>query len=130
MLISHEKPKCWDRLERAFGVRWNEGMIVTYAGVIHTPAETIAPDFLVHELVHVKQQEGIDPDLYLEKYISDQFFRRYTESRAYEIQAAFLNATIKDPDELFCRKHALAKTMVRNYGDIFCYEDAIIILGL
>lgn len=129
MKISTEKPACWDRLEKQFNVRWESGIIVTYDGVIHTQSGVLAPDFLAHELVHVKQQEGKNPEEFLERFLTDRDFRLEMELPAYRVQVAFLRATIvHDPDELFVRIHKLAKNMAANYDNMVTLEQAIILL--
>lgn len=129
MILSTEKPSCWDRLSKVFSLDWNSGMIVTYGGVIYCK-DPIAPDFLAHELVHVKQQRGHDPEEYLERYINDPEFRKESEISAYRVQSVFLEETIEDPDKLYRAKESLCRAMVRNYGDVFTYEEAKLIVRL
>lgn len=129
MIIHTEKPSCWERLEKQFNLRWESGMIVTYGGEIYCHTGQIAPDFMAHELVHVEQQKGKDPDEFLERFISDKNFRLEMELPAFRVQVAFLRATIvHDPDELFVRIHSLAKKMATNYGEMVTLEEAIILL--
>lgn len=130
MKIYTEKPACWERLEKQFNLRWESGMIVTYDGKIHCHTGEIAPDFMAHELVHVKQQEGKDPEAFLESFLTDKNFRLEMELPAFRVQVAFLRATIvHDPDELFVRIHSLAKKMATNYGDMVTLEEATILLS-
>lgn len=126
MKISTEKPACWDRLEEAFGVLWESGIVVTWNGVIHTRRgeESLTPDLIVHEQVHLEQQEGLDPEEFLERFISDKQYRYDLEMEAYTAQVEFLRATIKDPNELFCKIHRICKNLESNYGGIITYEEA------
>jgi len=105
-------------------------MIVTYGGVIYTKSGEVAPDFLVHELVHVEQQKGWHPEKYLEEFIGNPAFRKEVETAAYRAQAVFLESTISDKAELFCRKYKLQKAMLSNYGNIFRVEEANKILAI
>lgn len=129
-IISTEKPECWDRLEKEFGVNWDSGIIVTYNGIIHTKTGMISPDFFAHELVHVKQQEGTDPVEYLESYIKDKEFRKEKEAAAFKIQALFIDLTFTYPEERIEHKKKLLKGMLLNYKDCFTEEEAKEILGL
>lgn len=130
MIFSHEKPACWDRVAKEFGVHWNHGVMLTYAGVIHCPDENPLPDYVAHELVHVAQQKGMDPDAYLERYISDPEFRNRSESAAYRVQAVFLEQTISDQDELRHAKEKLCEAMIRGYSGAFDLREAKSILRL
>lgn len=124
MIVSQEKPVCWDRLEKEFGVKWVPGLYVTYDAQIHSPSGEIETEYLVHELVHVAQQQGKDPEAHLEKYIADPKYRLSCELPAYKVQVAFLRATIENPDELFVRMHKIWKAMANSYKGMVTYEEA------
>lgn len=128
--ISSEKPACYERLRKEFGISWDSGIIITYGGVIYCKKGSMPADFLAHELVHVKQQMNQDPDEYLEKFISEPAFRKWSEMGAYSVQAAFLDATIVDPFDLVDKKTRLLENMLKNYGGVFTREEARDILGL
>lgn len=123
MKISTDKPACWDRLAKTFNLDWNAGMIVTYGGVIYSK-NPIAPDFLVHELVHVKQQEGHDPDEYLERYLSDVEFRKKSEVAAYKAQIAFIAQTEGDVNVRWNKLERLRQKLISNYGLGINYKEA------
>lgn len=117
MKISHEKPSCYDRLKAVFGIDWDSGLIITYGGVIHCKNE-VQPEFMAHEMVHVKQQEGIDPDEYLERYIADPIFRRESEIEAYQAQAEWIFDNVKDINERWNKIQKIRLKLSSMYGDI------------
>ena len=55
----------------------------------------LPPDLIIHEQVHLKQQEKYGLDVWLEKYIDDEEFRLKMELQAYRKQ---LNS-IKDREK-------------------------------
>lgn len=128
MIIHTEKPACWDRLEKRFNLKWESGIIITYDGKIYHHAGVIEPDYLAHELVHVKQQEGKDPEEFLERFITDKNFRLEMELPAFRVQIAFLRATIQDPKELSAKIRKLAEKMVNNYDGMVSKEQAATLL--
>ena len=103
------KPPCWPRLEKEFSVRWVPGVTVTYGGEIYTHGKEIKDDVLVHEMVHVGQQQGIEPEDYLDRYINDREFRKEMELAAYVIHNAYLRATMKDDAKLWTRLYTNVK---------------------
>lgn len=122
--ISNEKPKIYDRLQKEFGIDWDKGIIITYGGVIYCKSGTLSPDLLVHEMVHVKQQEGWDADEYVEKYISDVEFRLQMEIEAYKAQADWLRKNVKDRNKLHRILNHIWISMSSNYGGMISYSDA------
>lgn len=98
--FSKEKPACFDRLNEVFNITdtWEKGLVITYDGVIHYKfdSEVIPPQVLVHELVHVKQQAGIEPMEYVERFINDMAFRRKNEVEAFRAEAKWVRDNIKN----------------------------------
>lgn len=123
-------PPNWDKLGTAFGVKWEGNLVVTYAGQIYCPSGKVAPDVLVHEMVHVEQQKGKDMELLLERYMTDINFLREVETPAFKAQAAFLDATIPDEAKLWCVKYNIAKRMVEMYKGAFTLDTASAIMGI
>lgn len=123
-------PENWEKLSAAFGgVKWQGNLAVTYAGQIHCPSGKVAPDVLVHEMVHVQQQKGLDMDLLLERYMNDIEYLREVETAAFKAQAAFIDATMPE-SEAWCRKYQIAKQMVKMYKTAFTFETASAIINL
>lgn len=123
-------PKNWEKLSASFGgVKWEGNLVVTYAGQIHCPSGKVAPDVIVHEMVHVEQQRGLDMELLLERYMNDIDYLREVETAAFKAQAAFIDATRPEP-EAWCRKYQIAKQMVAMYKSAFTFETASAIMNL
>lgn len=130
MIIHTTPPPNWEKLSKAFGVKWEGNHVVTYAGEIYCPSGKVDPDVLVHELVHVMQQKGQDMEALSERYMNDVGYRREVETAAHKVQCAFLEATITDPAELWCKKYTYAKTMARMYNGAFTMESASAIMNI
>lgn len=128
--IHTEPPKEWDKLSKAFGgMKWEGNIVVTYAGQIHCPSGKVAPDVIVHEMVHVEQQKGQDMKLLLERYMNDIDYLREVETAAFKAQAAFIDATMPEA-EAWCRKYRIVKQMVKMYKTAFTFESASCIMNL
>lgn len=84
---------------------------------------------MVHEMVHVEQQKGLDMDLLLERYMNDIDYLREVETAAFKAQAAFIDATMPEA-EAWCRKYRIAKQMVAMYKTAFTMETASGIMGV
>lgn len=131
MIILTTPPPNWEKLSVSFGgVKWEGNLVVTYAGQIYCPSGKVAPDVLVHEMVHVRQQQGQDMEALLERYMNDLDYMREVETEAFKAQAAFLESTISDSTELWCKKYAIAKQMVRMYKKAFTLETASAIMNI
>ena len=124
------QPPQWDKLGTSFGVKWQGNIVVTYAGKIYCPSGSIAPDVLVHELVHVQQQKNQDMNVMLERYMNDIDYLREIETPAFKAQAAFIDATYTNLDEAWCKKYNTAKRMVQMYKSAFTFETASAIMNL
>lgn len=66
---------------------FNAGVIMTVGGKIHAKGY-IRSDYLIHELVHVKQQieSGLSAKEYIERYFEDENFRLQIELEAFGTQ--------------------------------------------
>jgi hypothetical protein len=122
--ISTDIPKIYARLNKEFGVEWDKGVIITYGGIIHCKSGKISPDLLVHELVHVKQQEGWDADEYAEKYLTDKQFRYDMEIEAYKAQAEWLRRNVSDVRQLHRILVHIWTSLSTMYGELISFEEA------
>lgn len=126
MQISKQKPKCWDRISEIFPLRWDQGVIITYGGVVHTISGKITPELEAHEQVHIDQQAGIDPDEWVERFISDIDFRLAVEIEAFRAQADYLRVAHEHYPELLNQKLHWIYTSISSplYGNVITYEEA------
>ena len=130
MIIHTTPPPNWPKLAAAFGVKWEDNHVVTYGGEIYCASGKLEPDVLVHEMVHVEQQKGQDMEAIAERYMNDVEYRREVETAAHTAQRVFLEVTIKDPSELWCKKYSYAKLMARMYKGAFTMESASAIMNI
>lgn len=128
--IHTEPPAIWEELGRSFNVKWEGNLVVTYDGKIHCPSGRVKSDVLVHELVHIEQQKGQDCRKMVHRYMNDIEYMKSMEIPAFKAQAAFLDATVADKSQLWCRKYMIAKQMVRMYKTAFTFETASGIMNL
>lgn len=122
-------PPNWAELSASFGVKWEGSLVVTYACEIYCPSGEVAPDVLVHEMVHVEQQRGMDMEIMLQRYMNDVEYLKSVEIPAFKAQAAFIDATLPEA-QAWCRKYKIAKTMVNMYKGAFTMETASGIMNL
>lgn len=128
MKISTQKPPNWPRLEEAFGVSWDSGVLVTYGDTVHTKdRKGVTPDLIVHELVHIGQQSRYitGPKAWWERYIHDNEFRLKSEMQAYGKQCAYIRVAYRNDqpkvERLFTH---IWRSMSGMYGDMISYEEA------
>lgn len=130
MEIITTPPPNWDKIAKSFGIKkWEGSFVLTYAGKIYAPSGYVAPDVLVHEMVHVEQQRGQDMETMLDLYLNDINYLISIETLAFRAQAAFIDATMPEA-QAWCRKYAIAKRMVEMYKGAFTEETASGIMGL
>jgi len=120
-------PPNWEQLSKTFNVKWEGDVVVTYGGKIHCPSGKVAPDVLVHEMVHVEQQRGMDMNILIHRYMNDKEYLKRVETEAFTAQAAFIDATMP-PDRAWCYKYRIAKMMVDRYKGVFTMETASAIM--
>lgn len=97
----------------------------TYGDAIYNPSGThIAPDYVFHEEVHMKQQRDIGgPEIWWDKYIKDPAFRIEQEVDAYGQQLRYIrrNNAKKVARELNHFAEVLSSAL---YGNMMTEEDA------
>lgn len=122
-------PENWPELSKTFNVKWEGDIAVTYGGKIHCPTGVLAPDVLVHEMVHVEQQKGQDMNILIHRYMTDKEYLLRVETAAFSAQQAFIDATMPEA-QAWCRKYKIAKLMVQMYKGVFTMETASAIMEL
>ena len=118
MKVSNRIPAIYVSCRREFGVRWDDGVVLTYGDTAYCKYP-LSPDLIVHESVHVRQQ-GDEPDKWWKQYLYDPDFRREQETEAYLAQADFLR---KIPGHEV-RLREIAGSMARMYGGIWTEDEA------
>lgn len=89
------------------------GTIFTYGNTIYNPAGGKLPlELLAHELIHVEQQEGVNPEVWWAMYLSDPAFRLGVEIPAHKIEMDSLRA------RGLPYKHVPARLLSRLYGGV------------
>ena len=97
--------------------------IFPYGDTIYTNYD-LPPDILVHELVHLKQQEkGLNE--WENKYLNDPKFRLTQEIEAYQAQVK----SLKDRNMRAVSKVRCARALSSDlYGGLISYEEALKLL--
>ena len=108
MNILNAKPPIYDKAKAVFGNL--RGMVFTYGDNIYYPdgkEPKLPADVLVHEAVHIAQQEN-SPSEWWNKYLSDPEFRLRQELQAYREQYQYCCAIVQDRNERARIAHRLA----------------------
>lgn len=126
--FSTEIPDIYYRLRDTFGhdnVRWDDGIIIANKDTIHCKF-TIPEEKVVHEVVHLEQQEKIGIDLWWETYLSNISFRLEQELEACCKEYRFLKKYIKNREIMYKIKQELANNLSsKQYGSIISYIEAL-----
>jgi hypothetical protein len=79
------------RITRAIPYARKPGVIFTYGDTIYNPAgTTLPPELIAHEMVHIEQQHGVDPEVWWGMYLGDQRFRLGMEIPAHKAELDYL----------------------------------------
>lgn len=128
--ISTSPPPIMDRIEKAFGVTFDSGVIITYGDTVHVKSGKLSPDVEVHEETHIKQQSTMNLDEWCDKYFDDPKFRLEQELEAYHNQVKWIKKNIKDRNRRFLLIEHICKSISSNYGEMITYDEAKKIITL
>ena len=124
--ISHDHPPNWNKLVKLFGVKW-EHVVVTYGDTCYCKNYP-SPDLIVHETVHMWQQEI--PNRWWKRYYKDSKFRLAQETEAYQEQFKFIRLHVKDRNLLFKIRDKLALDLSgKMYDKCIDYQTAFKVIG-
>lgn len=121
--ISHDKPPIYAKCHEAFGVNWDDGIVITYGDTVYCKFE-LSTDLIVHERVHVIQQKEIGVEAWWDRYLADVKFRLQQEVEAYREQIKFIKKVVKDRNLAFKICHKIWQDMERMYGGMCDYREA------
>lgn len=123
MKLSPEKPPCYERANKLWGVTMEDGVVFTYGDTCHTLLSKLPPWLEAHEIVHSHQQTN--PKEWWDRYFIDPEFRLEQELEAYRAQYQWVLKNIKDKNQqnAFLHKFAtdLSSTM---YGNLLTRTQA------
>lgn len=123
--LSKEIPAIYEKLHHTFGVNWNDGVIIADAPNIHCKFD-IAPQKVVHELEHVKQQEKTGKDLWWDLYLTKPSFRLEQEVEAFKAEYKFICENIIDRNMRFEYLYDLAQSLSSSqYGKMCTGDEAM-----
>lgn len=126
MKVSSETFPFYDECKSKFGVDINNNVVFTYGDTIHARC-SISPDLLVHEQVHMAQQENIGKDRWWKTYLIDEKFRLDQEVKAYREQYKYVKGNNREFNFRFLDR--IAKDLSGStYGNIISYKEALKLL--
>lgn len=127
--IINEEPPIYAEIQHHFhGAAMENGLMVAYEGKIYTWANP-TKDEIIHEEVHLAQQERIGCDLWWNKYFTDPSFRLEQEIEAYQWQAKYLHE-FSNRQERRWRFRKMAQLLSsKMYGNLISYDQALQLLG-
>ncbi len=130
MNIIHEKPPVYNLYRSAFGsaVNWEKGIIIAYDNAIYSSI-TPSQDEIEHEKVHLRQQNDIGLDIWVQRYIHDAKFRLDMETEAYVRQVNYLRESGAPRRERIFKVKMFAKFLSGSmYGNLISFSDALNLL--
>lgn len=124
-IIHNKKPPIYERCVEQFGADWDKGGIFTYGDEIYCKFE-IPADYLIHEMVHVKQQIEMGKDLWWDRYFTDDEFRFQQEVMAYSEQYKWVSKRIKSREQIFNKlKQSALQLSSPLYGNLVSFTTAM-----
>lgn len=126
--VSHEKPPIYDTLSGKFGVDWDKGVIIAYDGIIYSK-ETPPPQKIIHENIHLKEQDRIGNDAWWRLYLESTEFRKEQEILAYKAEADFIKKYVKHKEAKGLMLLELSKIMASSmYGNMMTEREAYLLI--
>lgn len=125
--FSTEIPAIYHQLREKFGVDWDTGLIITYFPLIHCKFKLNEyPEKIMHEAVHIRQQEKMTPQTWWTLFLQDPSFRLEQEVEAYRAEAAFIKKVVKDRNAQAVFYNEIAKNLSGPiYGNMVNFSEAL-----
>lgn len=125
LVVSHVIPPIYGELKKKFGVNWDKDLIIAWDGKIHSKGD-IWPQKIVHEQVHLKQQEKLGNEAWWKLYLESDVFRFQEELLAYRAEANFIKKYIKNREDKFHIIREIAKNFSgETYGNLVNFDEAM-----
>lgn len=124
-MIKKEFPPNYRDILDTFGDTLSEA-IFCYGEHIYNPhGRNVTPDLEAHEEAHMKQQ-GDNPKLWWDRYLTDKDFRLKQEIEAYGTQYAFVKNKGKMPNRLLSwgLDNMAVSLASETYGNIINFQEA------
>lgn len=128
MEVNHTIPPIYQRAKKQFGVTWDMGVIFTYGDQIYSKND-INEFKMVHEKVHIKQQEKIGKDIWWDKYFADKEFRLSQELEAYKAEAKEIQKVPNRRIRFQMIEQIARDISSKFYGNIISFDEAFEILN-
>lgn len=125
MKISDQIPPIYEECAKRFGVKWGQGIIMTYGDTVYCKFP-ISKDLEVHEATHIEQQAKIGKEIWWKKYFDEPEFRLSQEKEAYLNQAKWIKKNIKDRELKFKLLNKIATDFSSSiYGNIITKQEVL-----
>jgi len=125
MKIVNSYPPNYELINNCFRLQGRSGVIFTYGDTIYNPSGIeIAPDLIIHEETHQRQQAALGVDNWWELYLNNREFRLEQEIEAYRNQYAFAKSHYGRDQRRKLLDH-IAKTLAGPlYGNLMSPKQA------
>jgi hypothetical protein len=123
-IIKAAYPPNIDKISARFNIKGRKNLIFTYGDTIFYPAGRFIPEHLiVHESIHIKQQEPIGAEAWWDRYLKDDKFRLSQEVEAYHAQYLYVCQYQRRSKGIILAQTARDLSS-EIYGDLCTYMDA------
>lgn len=124
MKILNEFPPNYAEIKKRININEEDLPVFTYSSTIFNPGnQKITPDLIIHEEVHQRQQ-GSEPEVWWDQYLTDIPFRLEQELMAYAIQFAFIKKNHSCKGQKYFLEKMAEYLSGPMYGGIITYHEA------
>jgi len=124
-----EQCPVWPKIKEKWPAVDPKTIAISYYPDIYCARE-LAPDFEVHEEVHLKQQETVGVEKWWKDYLADKDFLLTQELAAYRAQGDFIRKKLRmDRNAKVERMRRIARDFSGDiYGRVISFGDALKVL--
>ncbi len=124
MEIKNQWPPNIEDIRKVFDLKGFRPVFI-YDGKLYNPyGLPIAPDLMIHEQVHEKQQSGMGAENWWKLYLTNKQFRLEQEVEAYQAQAKYVEANYNRKDRKILRKEFPRHLSSKLYGNLINKQQA------